>query len=93
MRSNVMDLSQSDSPDKELCVRADDIRSQVVGRCMAGANSPLSSATLGLQKFVQAGIPARQLILGIPWCVTSTLPHVLSALVNTVATSMVLVLT
>ena len=78
----------------ELCVvSADDIRSQVVGRCMAGANSPLSSATLGLQKFAQAGIPARQLILGIPWCVTSTLPHVLSVLVNTVATSMLLVLT
>ena len=87
MRSNVMDLCAIALQPwlTELCVvSADDIRSQVVGRCMAGANSPLSSATLGLQKFAQAGIPARQLILGIPWCVTSTLPHVLSALVNTV---------
>ena len=58
-------------------VSADDIRSQVVGRCMAGANSPLSSATLGLQKFAQAGIPARQLILGIPWCVISPLSSTL----------------
>eukprot|EP01043_Picozoa_sp_COSAG02_P049647 COSAG02_NODE_5008_length_4726_cov_3.358764_4_plen_142_part_00 len=44
-----------------------DVRSQVVDRCLAGSNSPVGSATLGLSKWLQAGVPAQQLILGVPW--------------------------
>jgi di-N-acetylchitobiase len=44
-----------------------DVRSQVIDRCLADANSPIGAATLGLTKYLQAGVPAKQLILGTPW--------------------------
>lgn len=44
-----------------------DVRSQVTDRCLAGANSPIGAATLGLSKWLQAGVPPQQLILGVPW--------------------------
>lgn len=44
-----------------------DVRSQVIDRCLAGANSPIGAATFGLSKWLQAGVPPKQLILGVPW--------------------------
>ncbi|KAL3922982.1 MAG: hypothetical protein SGPRY_004365 [Prymnesium sp.] len=50
-----------------LYVMAYDTRSQIYGRCIASANSPLSIALRGLTRYIQLGIPAQKLILGTPW--------------------------
>ena len=51
-----------------LFVMAYDMRSQMWGpRCAARANSPLPLVRRGLREFQQLGIPARQLVLGLPW--------------------------
>ena len=51
-----------------LFVMAYDMRSQMWGpRCAARANSPLPLVRRGLQEFQQLGIPAQQLVLGLPW--------------------------
>jgi di-N-acetylchitobiase len=50
-----------------LYVMCCDVRSQVLDRCLAGANAPIGAATQGLHKFLELGVPAERLILGLPW--------------------------
>ena len=44
-----------------------DTQSQIFGRCIASANSPLGLAQRGIQRYLQLGIPAEKLIMGTPW--------------------------
>jgi di-N-acetylchitobiase len=44
-----------------------DTRSQIYGRCIASANSPLSVAQRGVQRYRDIGINLTKLVLGIPW--------------------------
>jgi len=44
-----------------------DTRSQVFYQCVASANAPLSICQKGVQDFINLGIPASKLVLGIPW--------------------------
>ena len=37
------------------------------GRCQARANSPLIKTFSGVRKYLQLGVEARKLILGVPW--------------------------
>ena len=48
-------------------VMAYDVQSQIVGRCLADANSPLGATMLGLQGYLDLGVPRSKLILGVPW--------------------------
>ena len=36
-------------------------------RCQARANSPLLQTFTGIKKYLQLGVPAHKLILGVPW--------------------------
>ena len=36
-------------------------------RCAAGADCPLAKVQLGMRQFLEAGVPADQLVLGAPW--------------------------
>jgi len=44
-----------------------DTKSQVFDRCLAGPNSPSSTAKHGLEEYIRAGVPVTKLILGVPW--------------------------
>jgi len=44
-----------------------DTRSQIFGKCIASANSPLSVAERGVVRYKQLGIAPEKLILGTPW--------------------------
>ncbi|KAK3235098.1 hypothetical protein CYMTET_54689 [Cymbomonas tetramitiformis] len=44
-----------------------DTRSQIYGRCIASANSPLVVAQRGVQRFLDFGVSPSKLVLGIPW--------------------------
>lgn len=44
-----------------------DTRSQIYGKCIASANSPLAIAERGVTRYQQLGVPAKKLILGTPW--------------------------
>ena len=44
-----------------------DTRSQILGPCIASANSPLWTAQQGISDFLKLGIPASKLYLGVPW--------------------------
>jgi len=44
-----------------------DTKSQVFDRCLAGPNSPSSTAKHGLEEYIRYGVPAKKLILGVPW--------------------------
>mmetsp|Transcript_14772 Transcript_14772/g.19330 ORF Transcript_14772/g.19330 Transcript_14772/m.19330 type:complete len:479 (+) Transcript_14772:70-1506(+) len=45
-----------------------DTQSQIMyGPCMAAANAPLYGMIRGIERYLQMGIPANQLILGVPW--------------------------
>lgn len=51
-----------------LFVMAYDMRSQMWAQvCTAEANAPLPLVQQGLQEFQAQGIPARKLVLGVPW--------------------------
>lgn len=50
-----------------LFVMAYDEQSQIFGKCIAGANSGFPRAASGLQRFLDIGVPADQLVLGVPW--------------------------
>lgn len=50
-----------------LFVMAYDQQSQMWGRCVAGANSPLPAVRRGLQQWLAAGVPPGKLVLGLPW--------------------------
>eukprot|EP00930_Biecheleria_cincta_P041391 TRINITY_DN28370_c0_g1_i1.p1 TRINITY_DN28370_c0_g1~~TRINITY_DN28370_c0_g1_i1.p1 ORF type:complete len:411 (+),score=49.98 TRINITY_DN28370_c0_g1_i1:62-1294(+) len=44
-----------------------DTQSQIYGKCIASANSPLSIADRAITRYLQIGIPREKLILGTPW--------------------------
>jgi len=44
-----------------------DLRSQILGSCIASANAPLSLVEEGMINFTALGIPSEKLILGVPW--------------------------
>jgi len=44
-----------------------DTRSQIPYDCIAWANSPVNNTVIGLSRFLQLGIPAAKLVLGVPW--------------------------
>ena len=48
-------------------IMAYDERSQIFGSCVASANSALSTTVVGLQGYLDLGIPADKLVLGLPW--------------------------
>ncbi|XP_037091684.1 di-N-acetylchitobiase-like [Pollicipes pollicipes] len=51
-----------------LFVMGYDLRSQVVSKeCLAGANAPLNRTLAGVRKYLQMGISANKLVLGVPW--------------------------
>ncbi|KAI3428045.1 hypothetical protein D9Q98_006431 [Chlorella vulgaris] len=50
-----------------LFVMAYDTQSQIWGRCVASANSPLALVQRGLQQWLQLGAPRSKLVLGLPW--------------------------
>uniref|UniRef100_A0A0G4HYE2 GH18 domain-containing protein n=1 Tax=Chromera velia CCMP2878 TaxID=1169474 RepID=A0A0G4HYE2_9ALVE len=50
-----------------LYVMAYDIQSQVFGRCIGDANSPIAFAEWGLRSFLSIGVEASKLVLGVPW--------------------------
>lgn len=57
-----------------------DTRSQVIDACIAGANAPFGGTVRGISRFLDLGVPASQLILGVPWygyrypCLEGTTP-------------------
>ena len=42
---------------------------QIWGRCVASANSPLALVRRGVQQYLDLGMPASKLVLGLPWYV------------------------
>lgn len=40
---------------------------QILGRCIASANSPIDTVHKGVQQWLDLGIPADKLVLGLPW--------------------------
>jgi len=44
-----------------------DTRSQITTQCIASANAPLPGAVLGIEHYINLGVPASKLILGVPW--------------------------
>lgn len=50
-----------------LVIMAYDERSQIFGSCTASANSALSTTAGGIQAYLDLGIPADLLVLGLPW--------------------------
>ena len=55
-----------------LYVMGYDVQSQYApdatdGRCHARANAPLGSLRAGLRAWIERGVPAAQLLLGVPW--------------------------
>jgi di-N-acetylchitobiase len=44
-----------------------DTRSQIFDACIAAANAPLAGTVKGVQRFLDLGIKAGQLVLGVPW--------------------------
>lgn len=40
---------------------------QILGRCIASANSPIDTVRKGVQHWLDLGVPARKLVLGLPW--------------------------
>ncbi|KAL4440207.1 hypothetical protein ABPG75_003208 [Micractinium tetrahymenae] len=50
-----------------LFVMAYDMQSQIWGSCVASANSPLPLVRRGLGQWLELGVPAKKLVLGLPW--------------------------
>eukprot|EP00882_Tetradesmus_deserticola_P018438 GHRQ01019805.1.p1 GENE.GHRQ01019805.1~~GHRQ01019805.1.p1 ORF type:complete len:197 (+),score=76.88 GHRQ01019805.1:1-591(+) len=44
-----------------------DTASQILGRCIAGANSPIDAVRRSVRQWLSLGIPASKLVLGLPW--------------------------
>ena len=55
-----------------------DTRSAIYGRCIASANAPLSKASRSIQRYLDIGVPARQLIFGLPWYVSVSIANPLA---------------
>lgn len=50
-----------------LFVMSYDEQSQIRGKCIAGANSGFARTTAGVQRYLDIGVPADRLVLGVPW--------------------------
>mmetsp|Transcript_129470 Transcript_129470/g.295450 ORF Transcript_129470/g.295450 Transcript_129470/m.295450 type:complete len:380 (+) Transcript_129470:31-1170(+) len=50
-----------------LYVMCYDTRSQIFDRCTASANAPMPRCQDGIEHFLQLGVPANKLVLGVPW--------------------------
>eukprot|EP00878_Enallax_costatus_P018615 GHUV01019606.1.p1 GENE.GHUV01019606.1~~GHUV01019606.1.p1 ORF type:complete len:275 (+),score=60.00 GHUV01019606.1:105-929(+) len=50
-----------------LFLMAYDTQSQILGRCIAGANSPIDAVRRGVRQWLALGVPAKKLVLGLPW--------------------------
>ncbi len=50
-----------------IVIMAYDERSQIYGACIASANSALPTTAHGIHQYLQLGISADQLVLGVPW--------------------------
>ncbi|XP_022096449.1 di-N-acetylchitobiase-like isoform X2 [Acanthaster planci] len=50
-----------------LFVMSYDEQSQIFGPCIAMANSPYNKTAGGVESYLKLGIPADQLVLGVPW--------------------------
>lgn len=48
-----------------LCVFV--FHAQILGRCIASANSPLDTVRRGVQQWIDLGVTPSKLILGLPW--------------------------
>ncbi|XP_054757207.2 di-N-acetylchitobiase-like [Lytechinus pictus] len=44
-----------------------DEQSQIFGDCIAKANSPYHQTAQGVEAFLKLGIPAKKMVLGVPW--------------------------
>ncbi|XP_002738447.1 di-N-acetylchitobiase-like [Saccoglossus kowalevskii] len=44
-----------------------DEQSQIFGPCIGMANSPYNKTVKGVEKYLEMGIPANKLVLGVPW--------------------------
>lgn len=54
---------------------------QILGRCIASANSPLDTVRKGVQQWLDIGIPPHKLVLGLPWYgAWSHMSHILTSL-------------
>ena len=51
------------------------MRSQIWDACTASANSPPAQAEMGLQQYLNMGIPPASLVLGLPWYVVRARDH------------------
>mmetsp|Transcript_2328 Transcript_2328/g.3875 ORF Transcript_2328/g.3875 Transcript_2328/m.3875 type:complete len:397 (+) Transcript_2328:25-1215(+) len=57
-----------------------DTRSQIFDACIAASNAPFPGTIRGVHRFLDIGIPASKLVLGVPWygyrypCVRGTAP-------------------
>lgn len=40
---------------------------QILGRCIASANAPIDTVRKGVQHWLDLGVPAHKLVLGLPW--------------------------
>lgn len=40
---------------------------QILGRCIASANSPIDTVKKGVQQWIDLGVPPYKLVLGLPW--------------------------
>jgi hypothetical protein len=40
---------------------------QILGRCIASANSPIDTVGKGVQQWLDLGVPPHKLVLGLPW--------------------------
>lgn len=40
---------------------------QIFGRCIASANAPIDAVRHGVRQWLQLGVPASKLVLGLPW--------------------------
>lgn len=50
-----------------LYVMGYDTRSQVYGRCIAGANAALPLLERGIRRYLELGVPPEKLVMGTPW--------------------------
>jgi di-N-acetylchitobiase len=50
-----------------LLLHCNPVAGQILGRCIAGANSPIDAVRRSVRQWLSLGIPASKLVLGLPW--------------------------
>ena len=50
-----------------LCLLRYDTRAALTMECLAGPEASLSTVRLGAQQYLDVGVPASKLVLGLPW--------------------------